>query len=149
MGVNDRALPLNAALSKTSKGSEGMMRSAIEAANLVRRYERVRAIDSVDMSLLLRDAGLHVDGDEENRSSSESIAWAIGALRDQDMPSEEIATVLGADDPELVRRYFELHQERLEEHLADQRRTLARLERLLAARSMSAARQQKIGASGE
>ncbi len=126
-----------------------MMRSAIEAENLVKPYEGIRAVDGVDMSLRQRDAGLLADRDDENRSSSDSIAWAIGTLRDQDMPSEEIATVLGADDPELVRRYFELHRERLEEHLADQRRTLARLERLLAARSISGARQQKKGASRE
>jgi hypothetical protein len=54
------------------------------------------------------------------------------------MPSEEIVAILGADNLELIRRYLELHRERLEEHLADQRRTLPRLERLLAARSIRA-----------
>ena len=73
------------------------------------------------------DAGVPVDLDG-------SIAWAISGLTDQDMPSEEIATLLGTDDPGLIHRLLELHRERLQEHLADQRHTLARLERLLAAR---------------
>lgn len=65
-------------------------------------------------------------------SALRSDGWAVGVLRSQDMPPSEIRTVLTADDPELVRRYLELHGERLEERLADQRRTLAALERLLA-----------------
>jgi hypothetical protein len=47
------------------------------------------------------------------------------------MPCGEIHAVLTADDPELVRRYLELHLERLEERLSDQRRTLAALEQIL------------------
>ena len=43
------------------------------------------------------------------------------------MPPEEIDAILGADDPEVIRRYLELHRERLEERLADQRRTIGRL----------------------
>jgi hypothetical protein len=74
---------------------------------------------------------------ELSPSSSGSIAWAISMLKDQGMPSEEIAKILGADDPVLVSRYLELHRERLDEHLAAQRRTLERLERLLAARSLA------------
>ena len=35
--------------------------------------------------------------------------------------------MLGADDAEVVRRYLELHEERLEERFADQRRTIGRL----------------------
>ena len=58
--------------------------------------------------------------------------WAAGVLRSQEMPSEEIRAVLTTDDPQLVHRYLELHRERLEERLADQRRTLAALERVLA-----------------
>ncbi len=61
--------------------------------------------------------------------------WAAGVLRSQEMPSEEIRAILTTDDPDVVRRYLELHlelhQERLEERLADQRRALAALERLL------------------
>ena len=66
-------------------------------------------------------------------NSAESIAWAIEVLRDQAMPLEEIDAILWADDPELVRRYLDLHRERLEERLSDQRRMLVRLEAVLAA----------------
>jgi hypothetical protein len=45
------------------------------------------------------------------------------------MPPEEIRAVLEADDPGIVHKYFELHWERLEERLAEQRRTIAILER--------------------
>jgi hypothetical protein len=43
------------------------------------------------------------------------------------MPPEEIEAILGAEDPEVVRRYLELHEERLEERFAEQRRTIGRL----------------------
>ncbi len=72
------------------------------------------------------------DAGEPITTRSDQVAWAARALRHQEMPSEEISAILGADDPELVRRYMELHRERLEEQLADQLRTLVRLERLLA-----------------
>ena len=52
-------------------------------------------------------------------------------LRGQGMPPEEIQAVLAARDPEIVRRYLELHGERLEERLTEQRRTLARLAEML------------------
>jgi DNA-binding transcriptional MerR regulator len=55
------------------------------------------------------------------------LALATPALRDQGMPPEEIDAILGADDPEVIRRYLELHRERLEERLAYQRRTIGRL----------------------
>ena len=45
------------------------------------------------------------------------------------MPSDEIRAVLASEDPLLVRRLLELHRERLEDRLADQRRTIARIER--------------------
>lgn len=60
-----------------------------------------------------------------------SLAWAARTLRTHEMPADEIRAILGADDPEVVRRYMELHRERLEERLIDQQRALARLERLL------------------
>ena len=50
------------------------------------------------------------------------------ALRNQGMPLEEVSAVLRAEDPVIVRRYLELHRERLEERLAEQLRTLERLE---------------------
>lgn len=126
----------------------GVVRSPVEAENLVGNLGKVEALDGVDPWLRQREAGFLADGDQLSGSSPESIGWTIGALRDQGMPSDEIATILGAGDPELIRRYFELHRERLEEHLADQRRTLARLERLLAARAtVATARPQKTKAS--
>jgi hypothetical protein len=61
--------------------------------------------------------------------------WAVAVLIGQGMPSEEIVSILGARSPELIGRHIALHRERLEEHLADQWRTLERLEQLLAARA--------------
>ena len=52
-------------------------------------------------------------------------------LRDQGMPDLEIRAVLSSGDTVLVRRYLELHGERLGEQLLAQRQTLADLERLL------------------
>ncbi len=40
------------------------------------------------------------------------------ALRSLEMPREEIRAVTTSTDPELVRRYLELHRERLAERLA-------------------------------
>jgi hypothetical protein len=47
------------------------------------------------------------------------------------MPGTEVRAVVDSKDPDLVRRYLELHTERLEERLAAQRRRLARLESAL------------------
>jgi hypothetical protein len=49
---------------------------------------------------------------------------AAGTLRRNRMPRGEIRAVLGAQDPEIVRRYLELHRERLEEQLTAHRREL-------------------------
>ena len=49
---------------------------------------------------------------------------AVGALRRNRMPWAEIRAVLAADDPDIVRRYLELHRERLEEQMAAHRREL-------------------------
>lgn len=65
------------------------------------------------------------------RHRHRSIAWAVGTLHDHEMPADEIRAVLAAEDPEVVRRYLELHQERLQERVAKQRRTLASVERAL------------------
>jgi hypothetical protein len=62
---------------------------------------------------------------------SGSIAWAIDRLWEQAMPSEEIATIVAARETQLVHRFLELHEERLEEQLMDQRRVLGRIELLL------------------
>ena len=53
------------------------------------------------------------------------------------MPSEEIDAILDADDPEIVRRYLELHRERLEEHLADRLRELDAVESQLLAERLA------------
>jgi hypothetical protein len=45
------------------------------------------------------------------------------------MPRREIRAVLAADDPLLVRRLLELHRERLEEWLEEQRRLVMSIER--------------------
>lgn len=53
-------------------------------------------------------------------------------LRAQGMPPQEIRAVLAAGDPRIVRRLMELHRERLEEWLEEQRRLVASIERSLA-----------------
>ena len=45
------------------------------------------------------------------------------------MPLDEICAVLATDDPVVVHRHLELHQERLAERFEDQRRMAAALER--------------------
>ena len=66
-------------------------------------------------------------GGELDPETSWRLALATPELMDQGMPPEEIDAILGADDPEVVRRYLELHEERLEERFADQRRSIERL----------------------
>jgi len=60
-----------------------------------------------------------------------SLTWAIETLRACAMSREDIRAVVAAEDPEVVRRRVELHREWLGERLAEQRRTLARVERFL------------------
>jgi len=73
---------------------------------------------------------------EAGRSAGGVVAWAIRALVDQGMPWSEIGSILGSDDAELVRRYLELHRERLEERLAEQCAALDSIEPLLLERSL-------------
>jgi hypothetical protein len=63
---------------------------------------------------------------------SESVAWAEMVLREQQMPSDELRVVLASSDRDLVHRYLELHQERMEEWILAQRQALAKVERILA-----------------
>ncbi len=64
--------------------------------------------------------------------------WAERVLACQGMPPDEIGAVLATDEPEIVRRYLELHRERLDERLADRRRELDAVEaQLLAAHRTS------------
>jgi hypothetical protein len=62
-----------------------------------------------------------------------SMMRAAALLRETGMPADEIRTIVTTADPELARRYLELHLERLDERLAAQRRTLGSVERLLSA----------------
>ena len=58
-------------------------------------------------------------------------ATAEEILREQQMPPEEIRAVVTAEDPVIVRRYLELHRERLDEWVAQQRRIIGTIERWL------------------
>jgi hypothetical protein len=69
--------------------------------------------------------------DPEREVASGSIAWAEMVLRDQEMPPDELRVVLATADREIVRRHLELHQERIEEWLITQRRSVAAAERIL------------------
>jgi DNA-binding transcriptional MerR regulator len=60
-----------------------------------------------------------------------AAAPAVRALRRQKMPLDEIRAILNAHDPAIVGRYLELHAERLDEWVAEQRRVLVSLERSL------------------
>jgi hypothetical protein len=62
------------------------------------------------------------------------------------MPAEEIHAVLAADDPEIVRRYLELHEERLEERHAAGVRELGRIHRFVTT-SMPTDRRRGAGRS--
>ncbi|HEX5936623.1 MAG TPA: hypothetical protein VFZ75_02865 [Actinomycetota bacterium] len=55
-------------------------------------------------------------------------------LRRQGMPPAEIRAVLAPGDPLIARRLLELHRERLDEWADEQRRLLAGVERVIAAR---------------
>jgi hypothetical protein len=113
--------------------------SSVQVEDLVDGHDDLTRLGGVDGSIFGRT----------ELASSGSIAWAIATLRQQGTPSREIAAILEADRGQLVRQYLELHRERLEEHLADQRRTLARLERLLVSRtSRTAARPRMLLSAG-
>jgi DNA-binding transcriptional MerR regulator len=62
------------------------------------------------------------------------MSRTVGRLRDLGVPGAEIDEILRTDDPRLIHRYLELHRERLEERLAEQRATLAGIEALLTGR---------------
>ena len=59
---------------------------------------------------------------------TETTVRTVVTLRRQGMPLPEIRALLAAGDPTIVRRHLELHRERLEERLAEQRRALADVE---------------------
>ncbi|MEE8601289.1 MerR family transcriptional regulator [Euzebya tangerina] len=67
----------------------------------------------------------HYDPVQANR------AEAVRILRSVDMPLDEIASVLEADDPDLVHKHLQVHRERLVTRLANDRRMLEYLESLM------------------
>jgi hypothetical protein len=60
------------------------------------------------------------------------------------MPPQEIRAILAASDPLVVRRLLELHLERLEEWLEEQRTLLAHIERRLAHRGINASPAERV-----
>ena len=78
-----------------------------------------------------RQSGSKSLPDAARRNAFRSLEWAISELIGQGMPHEEIAGILGGDDPKLAHRYLELHRERLAERLMDQRRIVGRIEALV------------------
>jgi hypothetical protein len=70
-------------------------------------------------------------GRRTGRHSVTSLTRAARLLRASRMPADEIRTIVTTADPELARRYVELHLERLEEWLDEQRRSLASVDVLL------------------
>jgi hypothetical protein len=105
------------------------MRSHMEER--LRRAEHARLANEARRARKTRShrAAMEAKGsrDELDPEASWRLALATPVLRDQGMPPEEIDAILGTDDAEVVRRYLELHEERLEERFADQRRTIGRL----------------------
>jgi catechol 2,3-dioxygenase-like lactoylglutathione lyase family enzyme len=61
----------------------------------------------------------------------DAMSWAAHVLREQGMPLLERHAVFGTDDPRTLRQYLDLHRERLEERLMDQRAVLECIEGLL------------------
>ena len=62
---------------------------------------------------------------------SRSIPWAARVLLDHGMPATKVHSILVTDDPEIIRRQMELHRERLEERLMDQRLVVGHIKVLL------------------
>ena len=102
----------------------------------VRRAEHARLVNDARRARKTRShkAATEARGsrDQLDPEASWRLALATPVLRDQGMPPEEIDAILGADDPWVVRKYLELHEERLEERLAEQRRSIARLRQVIA-----------------
>jgi hypothetical protein len=58
-------------------------------------------------------------------------SWAAHVLQEQGMPAAERHAVIDSDEPRTIQRYLDLHRERLEEWLMDQRAVLECIEVLL------------------
>jgi hypothetical protein len=106
-----------------------LMRSQLE--DRLRRAEHARLAGEVRRARKTRSlrpaTAAKASRDELSPEASWRLALATPTLMDQGMTAEEIDAILGANDPEVVRRHLELHEERLEERFADQRRTIGRL----------------------
>jgi hypothetical protein len=63
-----------------------------------------------------------MNGCADETPTAAPASWAERVLACQGMPPDEISAILATDEPETVRRYLELHRERLEERLADRLR---------------------------
>jgi DNA-binding transcriptional MerR regulator len=72
-----------------------------------------------------------MDADAEGPREAMTPAHVRRILRRQGMPPEEIRTLLRAGDPIVIERLLELHRERLQEWLEEQRRLVVRIERSL------------------
>jgi DNA-binding transcriptional MerR regulator len=92
----------------------------------------VKALRHYDELGLLRPAQVDPSsGYRYYRPAQANRAEAIRILRSVDMPLEEIGALLAADGGEPVAEHLRRHRERLEARLAEHRRMLAYLERLL------------------
>jgi hypothetical protein len=76
-------------------------------------------------------------GLRRSRPAERLITEPMDMLYVDGMPPEEIRAILEASDPEIVRRYLELHRERLRERLDDRLRALDLLEAFLTTRDYS------------
>jgi hypothetical protein len=114
---------------------EGSRFTRSRMAERLRRAEFARLADEARRAGRSRSLREAIEGEPERDElgpvASRLIALASPKLRDQGMPPEEIEAILRADDPEVICRYLELHAERLEERLADQRRTIGQLVQVL------------------
>jgi DNA-binding transcriptional MerR regulator len=86
-----------------------------------------------------------MDDDAEGSATVTTRSATRRILRRQGMPPQEIRAILAAGDPLVVRRLLELHRERLEEWLEEQRRSLATLERSLAAADNPSSAERVLG----
>jgi effector-binding domain-containing protein len=92
----------------------------------------VKALRHYDQLGLLRPAFVDPSsGYRYYRPAQANQAEAIRILRSVDLPLEEIGALLAADGGEAAARHLRRHRERLEARLAEHRRMLAFLERLL------------------
>ena len=69
-----------------------------------------------------------MNGCADETLTSAPIAAVQRVLERLEMPPNEISAILTTDEPEMMRRYLELHRERLEERLADRFRELDAVE---------------------